>query len=282
MRLDLRTCCQYFVAIVMALLACAGVTPAAQSNPGTPAVVAGGVWDVISIRPRPAGPVRNVSSMLPGGRFHSESTLRQLIRYAYGLQPSQHLVGASKVLDERDVIDAQAIAEQALTADSHLPMVRALLADRFKLRVRIEKEVRVVAAIVRRQSDGPGPHLRALTEDCAVARQQESDALQNRPRCTFTLIDGQLKAVVPNMADFARRLSYAGRAFVDETGLNGPFEIEMRFDPASLNEKYAEATPSQLPSFADALRTELGLRLETQRRPVSMLIVENVEVPTPN
>ena len=58
--------------------------------------------------------------------------------------------------------------------------------------------------------------------------------------------------------------------------------MEMRFDPESLNEKYAGATPSQLPSFADALRVELGLRLETQRRTVPTLVVENVEVPTEN
>ena len=92
----------------------------------------------------------------------------------------------------------------------------------------------------------------------------------------------ELEKIVSSMEDFARRLSLSGGAFVDATGLTGPFQIEMQFDPASLNDKYASATPSEFPSLADAMQKDLGLGLENRRRPVPVLIVESVEAPTEN
>jgi len=275
MKRDRRTSRSFAWALAVTVLSAIGLS--AQSSPESSARRTADTFDVVSIRPH-EGPVRNASAMRPGGRFQSESTLRQLIRYAYGLEPSQQLAGTSDVLDRQFVIEARVAPERVSATGSHLPMVRALLAERFKLRVRFEDEIQTVATIVRRESDKPGPRLRALTHDCRLPSPPED----KRPPCTLAIIDGHLKAVVPNMADFARRLSYSGRAFVDGTGLTGPYELEMYFDSATLDERVAGATPSQFPSFAEALQKDLGLRLETQRRPVPALIVEHVEPPTKN
>ena len=274
MKRDRRTSRSFARALAFIVLSTIGIS--AQSSPKSSVRKADETFDVVSIRPH-EGRIRNASIMRPGGRFQSESTLRQLIRYAYGLEPYQRLTGSSDILDRQFVIEARVAPERVSATGSHLPMVRALLAERFKLRVRFEDEIQTVATIVRRESDKPGPRLRALTHDCRLPSPPEK-----APPCTLAIIDGHLKAVVPNMADFARRLSYSGRAFVDGTGLTGPYELEMYFDSATLDERVAGATPSQFPSFAEALQKDLGLRLESQRRPVPALIVEHVEPPTQN
>lgn len=202
--------------------------------------------------------------------------------FAYALEPYQRVVGTSRILDERFVIDAKVASDQELArADSHLPMVRALLAQRFKLRTRFETEIQNVTVIVRRQSDAPGPNLRPQPQSCVFPRSWLSpdDA---SPRCSFTITDGHLKGVISSMNDFARYITQLfGGVYVDETELSGAFQVEMRFDPASFGEKFAGA-PSSFPSFSEALRKDLGLRLETQRRTMQVLVVESVEMPTDN
>ncbi|MGH9236726.1 MAG: TIGR03435 family protein [Vicinamibacterales bacterium] len=210
MQRDGRTSRSFARALAFIVLSAIGLS--AQSSPESSARRTDDTFDVVSIRPH-EGRVRNASAMRPGGRFQSESTLRQLIRYAYGLEPYQRLAGTSDVLDRQFVIEARVAPERVSATGSHLPMVRALLAERFKLRVRFEDEIQTVATIVRRESDKPGLRLRALTHDCRLPSPPED----KRPPCTLAIIDGHLKAVVPNMADFARRLSYSGRAFVRGT-----------------------------------------------------------------
>ena len=273
-------CRRRFVAAAATLTLMFGVAVWGQSKGEPAARDADEAFDVISVKRHPGERARNASAMRPGGRFQSESSLRQLIRYAYQLQPYQRVVGSSAILDQLFVIEARVAPERVRGRDGHFPMVRALLRDRFKLRVRFEDETQTVAAIVRR-ADRLGPNLRALPYDCAAPRPEPSPDPPPAP-CVLTIIDGRLKAIVSSMEDFARRLSLSGGAFVDATGLTGPFQIEMQFDPASLNDKYASATPSEFPSLADAMQKDLGLGLENRRRPVPVLIVESVEAPTEN
>ena len=84
------------------------------------------------------------------------------------------------------------------------------------------------------------------------------------------------------MNDFARFLTaFAGRHVVDDTGLVGRFELSTAFDPRS--ESDSSPFPAEdLPSLRDALRTDLGLRLQSERRDFPVLIVEHVEQPTGN
>jgi uncharacterized protein (TIGR03435 family) len=96
------------------------------------------------------------------------------------------------------------------------------------------------------------------------------------------MVNGRLAAVVPGMSDFAKHLSFVGqRIVVDDTGLEGPFEIELTFNPATF-----AALPlppeSTLPSMQDALRNDLGLTLHSESRKMPVLIITDVESPSDN
>jgi uncharacterized protein (TIGR03435 family) len=92
---------------------------------------------------------------------------------------------------------------------------------------------------------------------------------------------GQIQAF-GRMSDFARMISmFAGRRVVDDDGLAGRFELSTAFNPRSEGTGPLLAE-EHLPSLRDALRDDLGLKLEPERRDFPVLIVEHVEQPTAN
>ena len=93
----------------------------------------------------------------------------------------------------------------------------------------------------------------------------------------------EIKGIVPRIADFARLLSaFTGRRIVDETGLLGPFDLTVTFQD-SYPSGYRRPLPEEdFSSLRDALRDDLGFKLESERRDFPVLIVEHVEQPTEN
>jgi uncharacterized protein (TIGR03435 family) len=69
---------------------------------------------------------------------------------------------------------------------------------------------------------------------------------------------------------------------VDRTGVEGLFDVEYTFaqqPPGSTTELAAGAN---VPPILVALEEQLGLKLESERAPVPVLVVESIERPTPN
>jgi len=65
------------------------------------------------------------------------------------------------------------------------------------------------------------------------------------------------------------------RPIIDATGLAGSYEWELRF-------QISERIPSQAPSIFDAFRDQLGLNLQLETGGVEVLVIDSVEMPTPN
>jgi uncharacterized protein (TIGR03435 family) len=68
----------------------------------------------------------------------------------------------------------------------------------------------------------------------------------------------------------------AGRPVVDGTGLTGSFDPDVKFTPDDA------VDPTSGASLFTALQEQLGLRLESRRAPVSVLVIESAERPTPD
>ena len=92
------------------------------------------------------------------------------------------------------------------------------------------------------------------------------------------------------MADFIRWLSNTtGRTIVDKTGFTGTFDAKMEYLP-----EMAQGTPltgdgappppveNAAPSLFTALQERLGLKLESERGPVEILVIDRIERPTEN
>jgi uncharacterized protein (TIGR03435 family) len=227
----------------------------------------------------------------PGGRFTALGlTLRDLIALAHGssgaLMEDQIVGGPAWMSTVRfDIMateDATA-APQLSIQERMYAMLRTLLADRFGLRFRREsRELPIFNLVMASERRTMGPRLRPTAADC--------EALNRNPMtgCGFRRVGpGLITATGLEMGSLAGTLSRqpgVGRVVRDQTGLQGRFDLELEFTPAILA---AGAIPPQgdpagaKPTLFTALQEQLGLRLEADRGPVDVFVVQNAQQPSP-
>jgi uncharacterized protein (TIGR03435 family) len=165
-------------------------------------------------------------------------------------------------------------------------MLRTVLAQRFNLVVHHETATRPIYELVRARSDGRiGPQLRHAGLDCEplLASQPEP-----RERCIlYALPSGTLMLRRQSMPAFANALTLLlDRTVVDRTGLSGGFDADAQFDPSGLpgmlQLRSEERPPNDAGSLDTTLREQLGLKLESKRGPVRVLVIDRVDRPTEN
>jgi uncharacterized protein (TIGR03435 family) len=90
------------------------------------------------------------------------------------------------------------------------------------------------------------------------------------------------------MAEFVRMLSMVlGRTVVDKTGFTDLFDLRLNFMPDEITAGLPPPPPdapneSKTPSILSALSEQLGLRLESTKGPVEVIVVDHIERPTAN
>jgi uncharacterized protein (TIGR03435 family) len=223
--------------------------------------------------PRPAFEVaaikRNVSGngfsgnrTLPGGRINMENQrLRQIIRSAYGSSDLE-VVGGPGWLDvDRWDIVATAGANRA-DGDIWREMLKTLLMERFKLVAHVEQRERPIYGLVFARADKQlGPAIHPTVCPATGPCEGEGTTANTNGIATGTII-GKRRA----LSDIGRSLSpYAERRVLDRTGLDGRYDYELKW--------------SEDASFYTAVQEQLGLKLESQRAPLDVVIVESVEHP---
>lgn len=139
-------------------------------------------------------------------------------------------------------------------------MVRALLADRFKLATHTEtRQLPLYALVVARGS----PKLGAI-QDGGTSINLGKDHLEVQGSNSLSLLAEQLSKVV-------------GRDVIDRTGISGRYNLKLQWTPDD-----ASASADSGPSIFTALEEQLGLKLESQKGPVQVLVIDHVELPTAN
>ncbi|HKT80640.1 MAG TPA: TIGR03435 family protein [Vicinamibacterales bacterium] len=268
--------------------------PATPSAPGTAATDP--KFEVASVRPNKSGANVMRIGMQPGGRFTAENVpLRQLVRFAYQLQDFQIVGGPDWVKDIRYDVVAKAENDvppaQPGTVGPLQLMVRALLADRFKLKVHDEeREMPIYALVVARADKKLGDKLTPAAVDCQAMMAQRNGpppapAPNGRPTCGMRIGPGQMMGGGFPISQLASALSpMVQRYVVDRTGLTGNYDLEMTFTqeqsfPAPGGAAVPAVDPSG-PSIYTALQEQLGLKLESQRGQVKVLVIDAAEQPT--
>ena len=223
-------------------------------------------FEVTSVRRNTQSPQERESEFgCQSGQFVARAQwIDFVIRYAYEIEPFQ-LVGMPNWTDE-EMFDMEARANSDTTAAQCREMVRALLADRFKLAIRREvRQVPVLALVV----DKNGPKIRRAGPD------DEANGPGFKVNgYLMQMFDPQLKGWT--MAQLVQALGIAqlGVPVVDKTGLEGIYKISLAFSQ--------RGTEGKDPEVTTALREQLGLRLESQRGKIEFLNVTRLERPDAN
>jgi uncharacterized protein (TIGR03435 family) len=192
-----------------------------------------------------------------------------------------------------DRFDIEARAEGNPDKDQMRLMMRSLLADRFKLGIHFEtRQVPVFAlALIKPGKTGAGLQPHPADYPCSTV----PDASQNQTAGQFPVLCGGLFPMPPgvpgrqhigarrvNMEFVANSLSAMGqleRPVIDRTGLTGNFDFALEWEP----ESGANAQPDSAgPTFLEALKDQLGIKLESQKGPAEVIILDHVEHPSEN
>jgi uncharacterized protein (TIGR03435 family) len=213
-----------------------------------------------SIKPHLAsdGPVR-VSMTGERGQVRSVNvTLRACVRKAYGLRVFPPAQGGDPLSTDRYDIIAKASGD-ASEEQTRL-MFQALLEERFKLVVHREtKELPVFALVVGKK----GPKFREVTDDGSGAEIGGGDG-------------HQIKAHHISMKMLAAALQgYVGDPVLDETGLTGLYDLNLDFT-------VDESISAEGPRIFEAVREQLGLKLEARKGPAEVIVIDHVEKPSAN
>jgi uncharacterized protein (TIGR03435 family) len=274
---------------------------AAQS---TPTAASGPAFEAASVKPnRSNDDGRRQLLPQPGGRLTAINVpAAELIRFAYDL-PGFQISGGPKWLNS-DRFDVVAKAEGDASLTETRLMLRRLLAERFKLAAHTETRELPIYALMMARSDGRmGSQLRRAEADCARFPSLSADVVGIGPSppngpagCAFfgfapgtdfPSAKGGLAFRGLTMAALAKIfVPMLRRSVIDHTGLTGYYDGEFNF----IAELPFPPPPPGMPgpkfepfaSVFTVLPEQLGLKLQSTRGAVDVLIIDSMEQPTPD
>lgn len=265
-------------------------TPASSSPPAPK-------FEVASIRANKSGDVnRRITIPSPESFTATNITVRLLIEDAYR-HPSGRMRREYEIVGWPDWTETEGFDVTAKSStpvqDSQLrAMLQALLVDRFHLKLHTEtRDLPTYALALNRADGGFGPQLQKSTGECQpfVGRGAAPAASPVKPGQTLRACGfsggrgpGQINAVNVTMTQFANALAnQVDREVADRTGLTGTFDLRLQFMPQRRLALATVALPDA-PSIFTAVREQLGLRLDNERAPADVLVIDSVERPTEN
>jgi uncharacterized protein (TIGR03435 family) len=229
----------------------------------------------VHLRTRTAtGSPDSSGGVLRGGRYDlRNATMVDLIRTAYRINAPEMIVGGPNWL-ERDRFDIAATAPNSTSPADVQLMLQQLLAERFKLV--LHNDTRPMPGFV--LTTGKGPH--KMKE--AAGPGSGCQAQGQQPGGGVPMLFGTCKGIA--MEQFAQMLRgisgpYITSPVTDQTGLKGYWDFDIHFTPRMA---LALAGSDAITVF-DAVEQQLGLKLEQQRVPTPVTVVDSVnQTPTPN
>ena len=254
------------------------------------------VFEVASVKPMGDAPAERLAAygrgcdgsfpQVENNRFRVTTTVFALITWAYGYNDrggcsftsNGNLItgGPSWVGVERFEVQAvlpDGAPSYSLTQflDGQTPrleaMLRTLLADRFKLKMRREMKDAPVYALVPGRSGAKVPA--AKGDDPVMFNISPDPSGGNALRLRVSNVTMSRIALMVGIV--------VRRPVVDGTGMNGQYTFDLLFAPPNANPAETSA-----PSLTTAFQEQLGLRLEDARKPVEGVVIESIERPTAN
>jgi len=238
-------------------------------------------FEVASIKPTKPGDGHHNWNGQRGGLSIENYTLRRLIREAYGLKSDSQVLGGPDWMGkqaydiEAKYSDAEIAKMQNMRARERYHetqlAVRALLADRFQLKVSQEtRTISVYALVVAKGGAKLTP---------AVAQLDAEGKPRAEPNHSLRDSNGHMTAIampMSGLADWFVNDPECDRVVIDRTGLTGDFDFKMDW-----TQDNGQGIPpdAQYPGLFTALREQLGLELKPDKAPVDVVVVANAVAP---
>jgi uncharacterized protein (TIGR03435 family) len=215
---------------------------------------------------------------------------RKLVQMAFRLDVEQIEGAPSWLVNEHFDVTAKATAPFS-PSNRWQDMLRTLLEERFRLRVRhAPKEVQGFALVVARADGRLGPSLRRAGASCAELSARSKDPEKDDPcgvrttamRAFLTGMMSMHGLELSALVGWAR--ADLRRPIVDETGLTGAFDWDVKWTPQnflgqSFNRERFPTIDPEGPAIGTAFEEQLGLKLEPRRIPLDVIVIEHVERP---
>jgi uncharacterized protein (TIGR03435 family) len=204
------------------------------------------------------------------GQFSATGSVAKLVlMVAYDVQETQIVGGPSWIATEKWDIDAQSAGREHSHEETHR-MLQNLLAERFSLRIHPETEQRPVYVLTVAKG---GPKFKAGADGSA----------------NYRITGNSISLERGDLTRMTQLLSAAlGRPVIDRTGLKGQYDLSLQWDDAPilqgglLGADVPAAPGSDHGSIFTAIQYQLGLRLESQRAPVEVIVIDRMERPSGN
>jgi uncharacterized protein (TIGR03435 family) len=211
-----------------------------------------------------------------------------MILYAWGIKPFQ-LSGAKGWIESQryDVI----AKPEAKPKDTDIkPMLRSLLAERFGLVVHSETKELPVYALAMAKPGNLGPGLLEFQEGSCTEFDPTMPPAPPTPGKPPALPCGRVRSgrtgivgVGVRVADLIDRIAQLlGRTVLDETGLTGKYDIDLQWPAPPASSPDARTRSEDGSPIFGALREQLGLRLESKKGAVEILVIDKATKPTEN
>ncbi len=215
----------------------------------------------------------------PGGNLRLVgATLKNLIAYAYNVREFTISGGPGWINSDRFDINARA-EQSSASGDSsggsrQIPeRLRSLLAERFQLAIHRESKEQNVYALVLAKS---GPKF-------SEAKPESKPTIRGRRGSIIGQGVG-MQMLVINLANSM------DRPVLDRTGLTGTYDFKLEWSPDAQGPSSIAGAGGEAPLLPDpngpslfaALQEQLGLRLEPQKAPVEILVIDRAARPSEN
>jgi len=225
-------------------------------------------FEVASIRPhRFAGDEPSDRRVLPGGRFIATATsARTLLRIAFGTDDNR-MSGAPSWIDNEtfDINATTADHAEVRTPEQFQQVILSLLEDRFQLKFHREQKEGPVYWLELDKPGKPGLALKLSTpesEPNLSTNSNGSKVVMKASKASMTDVDAALRR-------------QAGRPVEDHTDLKGSFDFQIEWAP--------EETPDSTdPLLATVLKEQLGLKLQTAKGAIEILVIDQIAHPSAN
>lgn len=245
-------------------------------------------FEVASIKPDKSGTPMIMFRLTPDGINVANTPLKMLIQQAYGIEENQVIGFPNGLNSERYDIEAKVDSSDVaklheLDPHQRMRMLQPVLAERFQLKVHRETRDLPVYELVLAKG---GPKFHEAKPGDTYPNGIKGPDGHSGPGLVW-IQDGQLTCQGIGMVELTRLLSQRlGHNVLDKTGLTGKYDLAMQWPPpedrpGAMFDAGENAADSG-PSIFTVIQEQLGLKLESHRAPVEVLVIDHVEAPSAN